>query len=159
MAVSAAVKVEESDNKKQKCKNEKLHEISISKRLLNSEVYDADKLEDIYRGITQNIIIEMEKKHMNLSVLSYLSTIDTAHLSRLLNDKVHIGLPALIKIASALELSPTDLFPYDTNRRKTNGQRYDELTKGLDVASSNFLLGMCADYVKEHDRLTKGRYK
>ena len=37
----------------------------------------------------------------------------------------------MIKIAAALKISPVELFPYDQNKRKTNGQRFDEITKGI----------------------------
>lgn len=138
-----------------KKKNKKLQELEIKPGLLDSVIYDEDKMEDIFTGISQNIWIEMEKQSLNMTVLSELSTIDVAHLSRILNNKAHIGLPALIKIANVLNVSPTDLFPYDNNIRKTNGQRFDDITKGLDVASNNFLLGVCADFAKEVRRLNE----
>ena len=69
-------------------------------------------------------------------------------ITKIFNNKGRIGLASLIKIAAALHVSPSELFPYDQNRRKTNGQRFDEITKGMDLASVNFLLDICAGYSK-----------
>ena len=69
-------------------------------------------------------------------------------LEKVFNNKAHIGLSSVIKIAAALRVSPSELFPYDQNKRKTNGQRFDEITKGMDLASINYLLDVCAGYSK-----------
>jgi hypothetical protein len=69
--------------------------------------------------------------------------------------QARIGLESVIKLAYALRVSPKDLFPYDTNSRKTNGQRFDEMTKEMDPQSCNVLLGIVADFTKEWRRLKR----
>ena len=95
----------------------------------------------------------MDKQGLTVRGLGELSGVNYSHLSRLFNGQSKIGIGTLIKLAYALHISPGDLFPYDVNRRKTNGQRFDEITKEMDIASSNFLIGFCADYAREWRRM------
>ena len=133
----------------------KFRKSKMTPDLVDSAIYDDDRMDDIYHGITQNIFIEMKKQNLSISDLARLSTIDAAHVSRIVNGKTRIGLPGLIKISIALHVSISELLPFDNNRRRTNGQRFDEMTKEMDLASKNFLLGICADYVKEWRRISK----
>ena len=50
----------------------------------------------------------------------------------------------MIKMAAALHINPASLFPLDSNSRKTNGQRFDDITKGLPIQYSNYFLEMVA---------------
>lgn len=124
--------------------------------LIDTPIYDQDLMDSLLDGIAQNIYIEMEKQHMTIRGLGEMAGINYSTLYYILEGKKRIGIKSLIKISCALHLSPCDLFPYDTNTRKTNGQRFDEMTKGLDIQSSNFLLNVVADYVKEYRRLRRG---
>ena len=67
-------------------------------------------------------------------------------LSRVFNYKNPISLKSLIKIACALQASPVDFFPVDLNKRKTNGERFDEITRGMNVSSINYLLDVAAGF-------------
>ena len=122
--------------------------------LLNTPIYDDELMEQVLDGIVSNVMLEMDKQGLTTRGLAELSDGTYSHLSRIFNHEARIGLQTLIKVAYALHLSPAELFPYDINKRKTNGQRFDEITKELDVVSSNFLLGICADYVKEWRRIS-----
>ena len=102
----------------------------------------------ILDGIAQNIWQKMDARNLKLSALSDLSTVPTGVLSKIFNYKTSVSLKTLIKLAFALEVSPIELFPYDLNRRKTNGDRFEEITNGLDVASVNYLLEQAAGYAK-----------
>ncbi|MBD5556852.1 MAG: helix-turn-helix transcriptional regulator [Roseburia sp.] len=121
--------------------------------LIDTPIYNKDMMDSLLAGIVQNIYIEMEKQHMTVRGLGEIAGINYSHLCNLFGGRTKIGLTALIKLSYALHLSPCDLFPYDENKRKTNGQRFNEITKGLDIQSSNFILNMAADYAKECRRL------
>lgn len=121
--------------------------------LIDTPIYDQDMMDSLLDGIVQNIYIEMEKQHMTTRGLGEMAGINYSHLCNLFGGRANIGLTALIKLSYALHMSPCDLFPYDINKRKTNAQRFDEITKGLDIQSSNFILNMAADYAKECRRL------
>lgn len=123
--------------------------------LIDTPIYNQEMMDSLLEGIIQNISIEMEKQQMTTRGLGELAGITYSHLSRMFNGQANIGLTALIKISYALHVSPCDLFPYDINKRKTNGQRFDEITKELDMQSSNFLLNMAADYARECRRLKR----
>lgn len=120
----------------------------FTKDLIDSPIYNEELMENVMVGIAQNIWVEMDKQRMTIRGLAELSNVNYSQLTKIFNNKGRIGLASLIKIAAALHVSPSELFPYDQNRRKTNGQRFDEITKGMDLASVNFLLDICAGYSK-----------
>ena len=64
-----------------------------------------------------------------------------------------LGLRMLIKCSYALGCSPADLFPLDFNSRKTNGDRFLEISKSVDLVGQNFLLNICKDYASEYRRV------
>jgi len=143
-------------NKKQIRKNCSIHENPfLTKEMLDTPIYDEELMDQLYDGIVSNIMIEMDKRGMTTRGLEQTAGICSGHLAKAFSGKVRLGLPAIVKVAYALQISPRDLFPDDLNKRKTNGQRYDEITKELDVVSNNFLLGMCSDYVKEWKRIKR----
>lgn len=116
--------------------------------LIESPIYNDEQMRAILDGIAQNIWQKMDARNLKMSALSDLSTVPTGVLSKIFNYKTSVSLKTLIKLAFALEVSPIELFPYDLNRRKTNGDRFEEITNGLDVASVNYLLEQAAGYTK-----------
>ena len=134
-------------------KNRRYWRNRMRMHLVESPVYNPERMDGVMNGIVQNIRIEMDKQEMTLSNLAELADVDCAHLSRVFKGTGRIGLTVLIKVAYVLKISPSELFPYDFNSRKTNGQRFDEITKELDLSSSNYLLLFCSDYVKEWRRI------
>lgn len=124
---------------------------------IDSAIYNDEEMQRIFDGIAQNIRIQMDKEKISLRDLEMRSGICFSHLSRMFNGRSRIGLVALIRIAAAFEMSPTDFFPYDRNQRMTNGQKFDEITKGMDLKSSNFLLELCISYCKEWNRIKRER--
>lgn len=136
-------------------KQPRFHKSQMKPELLDSPIYDEELLQRIYQGIIQNIRVEMDKRGLSIRGLSELSGVHFSHLSNMFNGKCKIGLDALIRLAAALELSPAELFPYDFNRRKTNGERFDEITKELDLPSSNAILEQVIIMVREIKRLKR----
>ena len=120
---------------------------------IESPIYNDEEMERIIGGIAQNIRIQMDKEHISLRDLEMRSGVCFSHLSRMFNGRSRIGLDALIRIAAAFEMSPCDFFPYDRNHRMTNGEKFDEITRGMDLKSSNFLLELCISYCREWNRL------
>lgn len=139
------------DSKKQP----RFHKSKMRPELLDTPIYNEELLQRTYDGIIQNIRVEMDKENLSIRGLSEISGVHFSHLSNMFSGKCNIGLDALIRLASALQLSPAELFPYDFNKRKTNGQRFDEITKELDLSSSNALLEQCMIICKEMKRLKR----
>lgn len=123
--------------------------------LIDSPIYDDELMQRLYDGIIQNIKVEMDKQGLTIRGLSEISGVHFSHLSNMFNGKSKIGLDSLIRIAVALGKNPSELFPYDHNKRKTCGERFDEITKDLDVPSVNFLIEECILYCKEIRRLKR----
>lgn len=120
----------------------------LNSDIVNSAIYDPGLMENYLVGIAQNVQIEMDKRNMSLRRLAELSDVNPSHLCKVLSHKSHIGLTTLIKISCALGVGVNDLLPTDTNKRKTNGERFDDLTKTQDVRVVNFLLKFAADIVR-----------
>lgn len=142
----------------EKKKHMMLHgNVFFASDLIDTPVYDEAMMRQYLDGIVSNILMEMDKQGITVCGLAELSDTSHCHLSRIFNHKSNIGLPVLIKVAAALRVSPSQLLPDDMNKRKTNGERFDQMTKDLDVSTCNFVLGMVADLVKEIRRIKNTR--
>ena len=119
--------------------------------IIKTDEYDVS--DEYLEGIVQNIYVLMDRKRITLRGISEMSGISYSAISKILNHKTRLGLKALIKIAYALRVNPKDLFPNDLNKRKSNGERFEELTKDMEISDCNFLLEICSDYVKEWKRI------
>lgn len=155
MEVAMDQMLQQAENNNIIYKIPKRHKSKMSSDLIDTPIYNEDMMNYILDGILSNICIEMDKQNISVRELGDLSGVDYSHLSRVFNGHGRIGLTAMIKIAYALHVNPKDFFPYDdeSNKRKTNGERFDELTKDMDISSSNFLLSLCVNYSKEWRRL------
>ena len=120
---------------------------------INSPIYDPELRKCIYNGIAQNIRVEMEKRELTITKLANLTGVEYSHLANILKEKQQIGLQTLISVAYAMELTPAELFPFDFNTRKSNGARFDDLTKECDLTTVNIILGIVADIVKDMRRI------
>lgn len=132
---------------------------SVDRRNNTKEEYTSEEMnqmiDQVLEGIVQKITVIMDQQQITIRGLGEMADVNYSHLSRMFNRQTRIGLTTLIKVAYALHISPCDLFPYDVNKRKTNGQRFDEITKDIDVKKRNFLLTICADYVREWRRIKR----
>ena len=127
--------------------------VEIPDRILYSPVYDDELLDTYMSIIVNNIKDEIAKRDISLNDLSQLANVSIPHLSSVISGKKAIGLRVLIRLMVALQLSPSEVFPSEIIKRRTNGDRFDELTKGLDTKSNNFLLSFVADYVNLYKNL------
>lgn len=136
------------------------HNEDVIKRAVTSSDYvDNEFIDRILNGITQNIAVELSKQRLTYRNMSELTGIDPGCFTRILSGERKLSLRNLIKIAYGLQLSPMDLFPYDLNMRKSSGQRFDDITKDLDIAGKNYCLDMCINYCKEVRRLKESDKK
>lgn len=131
--------VDRRNNTKEKCTSEEMNQM----------------IDQVLEGIVQKITVIMDQQQITIRGLGEMADVSYVHLSRMFNRQTRIGLTTLIKVAYALHISPCDLFPYDINKRKTNGQRFDEITRDIDVKKRNFLLTICVDYVREWRRIKR----
>lgn len=132
----------------------KYYEIGLySKGLENSPIYNEEKLDEIMREITKNITREVEKQNISLKKLSEMTEIHYTHIYKITKGQCNVGLPALIKIAYALNISPEQLFPFEILHRKTLGDRFDDITRELDVDDCNYLIKMITDFVAHCRRI------
>lgn len=115
--------------------------------------YDDGMVERFMSGIVQNIKTETFRRGLSNYDLAALSSMSYVHISKLFNGVVGMGLSGFIKLSFALGCHPAEFMPLDVNHRKTNGERFDELTKDLDIDSCNFLLQMVAEYCKQFRRV------
>ena len=127
----------------------------IPENLLYSPVFDDEMMKKYMLILSQNIEDERIKQGIPIAELAEMSNVTYAHLTQVLNGSCNIGLNALIKLMLALKLNPEQVFPFEMTGQRSNGDRYNELTKGLDAATNNFILGMVADYSKFYNSQLK----
>jgi transcriptional regulator with XRE-family HTH domain len=143
-----------SDKKKKVTRTPKFNvDEKLNLYIVESPIYDMEMRKYIYNGIAQNIRVEMEKRGLTVRRLAMLSGVEYSHLANILKEKQQIGLQTLICVAYAMEMTPAELFPFDFNTRKSNGARFDDLTKECDLTTVNTILGMVADIVKDIRRI------
>ena len=148
--------IETREPKRKRKKTSRPAQIHINENVagtLNSPLYDPELRRSIYNGIAQNIRVEMEKRELTITSLASLAGVEYSHLANILKEKQQIGLQTLISVAYAMELTPAELFPFDFNTRKSNGARFDDLTKECDLTTVNIILGIVADIVKDMRRI------
>lgn len=133
-------------NKRKTGRHKKIRKISDS--LLYSPVFDDEMMKKYMLILSQNIEDERVKQGIAIADLAEMSNVTYAHLTQVLNGRYNIGLNTLIKLMLVLNMSPEQVFPFEMTGKRSNGDRYNELTKGLDVATNNFILGIVADYSK-----------
>lgn len=127
----------------------------FTKDLIDTPLFNEKDMDMIYWGIAQNVYVEMDKQGFSIRELGNVSGVNYSHLTKIFNGQGKMGLSTLIKISYALHMNPKDFFPFDDNGRKTNGQRFEELTKELDTAGINYLMNICTDYIKERRRIIR----
>ena len=125
----------------------------LNSNIVESPIYDPEMRKYIYNGIAQNIRVEMEKRELTITQLAELAGVEYSHLANILREKQQIGLQTLICVAYAMEMTPSELFPFDFNTRKSNGARFDDLTKECDLQTVNTILGIVADLVRDERRI------
>jgi hypothetical protein len=111
---------------------------------MNLGIYDEDLYNYLCQGIVQNLNIEIGKRNLYMSHVAYFAEIEPSTLYKTLSGQVEISMKTFLKVCMVLQVSPGEMFPFDMTQYKTNGQRFDEITKTLDVASINYLLDMAA---------------
>ena len=67
---------------------------------------------------------------MTIRGLAELSCVNYSQLTKVFNNKAHIGLSSVIKIAAALRVSPSELFPYARIRGKLTVRGLTKLLRG-----------------------------
>lgn len=121
--------------------------------VLESPVFDEKMMDVFLEGIRKNVILECNRRNMGYQELSLKSNMHYTQIYKILNGTGGLGLQSLIKISYALGLNPGNLIPYNNCHRKTNGERFDELTVGLDIEACNALLEWCAEYCRQMRRI------
>lgn len=127
----------------------------LTDEMIDSPIYDETQMQAILDGIAQNIYQKMDAKGMSITSLADLSGTTPCNLSKIFTYKTSIGLRTLIKVSYALGCIPQELFPYDLNTRKTNGDRFEEITQGLDVSCINYLLEQTASFCRLQTQLKR----
>ena len=146
------IKSEPAKKKRGRPAGSKVYEKDVM-HLIDTPIYDDELMKYVYKAISQSIKLEMEKSDISVKDLAYLSCCDYTYIANIISEKKQIGLKTLIKISYALGISPGDLFPYDFNLRKSNGARFDDLTRECDLKTVNTILGIVADIVKDMRRI------
>ena len=116
-------------------------------------IYSNEMVDQYKWGIVQRIYEETFRQGMSIRQLSINSEVSYTHIYKMMRGKNRIGLDILIKLAYGLGKSPGYFFPEETQAPKTDGDRFDEIVRDMDLQSRNYLLDFSINYSKECKRL------
>ena len=110
---------------------------------------DETEIDMFFCGLVQKILRKMDERGLTASALSSLSGVTSSNLSLYFNYKRRPTLTTLYYIAHALDVPLVELLPDSyNNNRKTNGDRFEELTSDLSEYSVNYLLEIVAGFIR-----------
>lgn len=76
-----------------------------------------------------------------MAELANLANLNPSHLYKVETRQSNIGLVAFLKVIFALQIPVDRILPITFNQKmKTNGERFEDITRQLDAASINFIL-------------------
>lgn len=130
-----------------------MQENQTIKSLIETPVYDEDLMDQYKWAIAQNIYAEMDKKNVTAHQLASMIGMHYTHLYNIIRGESKIGLDALIKVAYGLGCKPSAFFPEEMKTAKSDGDRFNDICRDMDVQSKNYLLDLCNNYSKEYRRL------
>ncbi len=125
----------------------------------DSPVFNKEIRKGISAIIKNNLYLEIQNRGLSLMEFSALSDTTYSNVWTTFNKETEhmLSFDSYIKFCYALDMPMTYFFPQEDAGKKTNGNRFDELTKELDVESVNYLLNMVLNYVAEYKRLRDGK--
>jgi transcriptional regulator with XRE-family HTH domain len=115
--------------------------------LMDTVIFDDEQMGLLMNEIGKNIRRERMKQNLSFNELSALTGIHPSHLYKVEHGINNVGLSTILKIAIAFDLPLNKLIPMALMHQPTNGEMFDDITRGLTPASCNYLLDMARAYV------------
>lgn len=103
------------------------------------------EIKNYLKGISQNISRERKRRGLSMSRLADMANLSPSHIFKLENAQCEIGLKALLKISTALGVSPELFFPErlcGELKIMTNGDRFESIIQEADDEMIEFALKM-----------------
>jgi transcriptional regulator with XRE-family HTH domain len=133
----------------------------------DSICYNEEKMDIMVSEMGRRIRDEALKQNINMQELAKLSGVDVSSIYRMRDGKA-LGLKNFLKLIWALDIPADKVIPFDEHYRpKSNGERFDELTCGLNVRTVNLIFDIVTDFLKynksgeivKRDEYEKGNYE
>lgn len=123
-------------------------------RIIDSICFDEDKMDCLLAEIGTRVKKERQLQNYTVSELAEMTSMNLAHLYRIEKGERPIGLRVLIKIAWALNRPIQKFIPFEeVDRPKTNGERFEEMTRNLDTATINMLFEIVENLIKYNENI------
>lgn len=115
--------------------------------LLESIIYDEDKMKLLFTEISQRVSEERKKRGISITRLAEIANVSASHIFKVETAQCEIGLKALLKISKALGAKLEDFLPEDhliekdgLERVMTNGEKFDLITMDADSETIDLIL-------------------
>ncbi len=105
---------------------------------------------NIIHQITEKLKEERLRQGMNMTTLSNIAGVNLHMISHYENGSRIINLPTLMKVAYALNLNMSILFPKDVVNQKKDpvAEQFDSITQGLSKKAINNILEMTKNFLQ-----------
>uniref|UniRef100_UPI003FF0CCAE helix-turn-helix domain-containing protein n=1 Tax=Roseburia sp. TaxID=2049040 RepID=UPI003FF0CCAE len=104
-----------------------------------------DEVKVILAEVSRKIHDERKKRGLSMARLAEISNLSVSHISKVEAAQCEIGLKALLKIATALEMDVMELLPcelQEENKPQTNGERFESVVATADQRTVEVVLDM-----------------
>lgn len=128
------------------------------KEVMESYVFDDDKLHEVLTEITRNVATYIELMGISIEELSAKTGLSKGTFYKMLGGKAVTGLRALIKISYVLQVPLNKFIPIETKnlQRKTLGNRIDDLCINSSPKIKNLIFNVSKMIVEnEKSNMTK----
>lgn len=128
--------------------------------LIDTFVFDDQKMDDILSEIRRNLIDLRKKRNLNLSEMGNLSNVSIAQIYKIENGVSTPSFETLIKFAVVLQVPLSEIIPCEilNKERETLGAKIDKLTQHCSRKVKNHILRICTELVqfdKNYDKVKR----
>lgn len=142
------------DKMKDKLDGKNNNQLNMS-QVIETAVFDEEKMDLLFEQISDNIHKYRVLHGLSFDQLSVLSNISKGQLYKIEKKQTNAGLSSCIKIAVALQISLDCLIPIEqkSGKKRSLGNKVDEIMKFSSPVMKNTLLKFCYDLVGAESRL------
>ena len=124
--------------------------------LVDTFVFDEEKMDDIKSEIRKNIVELRKKNNLSISELGTLANVSPGQVVKIEKGTSTPSMETLLKLSVVLQVPLSELLPCEVSNRETLGTKIDQLTQPYSRKVKNHILRICTELVqfdKNYDKI------
>ena len=124
--------------------------------LVDTFVFDEEKMDDIKSEIRKNIVELRKKNNLSISELGTLANVSPGQVVKIEKGTSPPSMETLLKLSVVLQVPLSELLPCEVSNRETLGTKIDQLTQPCSRKVKNHILRICTELVqfdKNYDKI------